>query len=254
MRSLIWRNAARPGGGGGGGGYHASAVHLDGTFWAKIASLSGIPDSPDITFSGWFQVTTDPNQLVGGGPTFFMQDGAGAGNFFGIASDGGGTSLKCGVEDQSYADYIGAVSAAGIWTFGAGWHHVFGYVSNNTLCKQYLDGVDVTGTITPGGGVANLVFNGTEFAFPDDNVADGNQILLTAGVADLMVYFGVLHTDVTVFRDATTHKPKDPATFPQGAIMLSGDHTTFLANTLGTAGALTTQAGSLTNASTSPSD
>ncbi len=225
--------------------YQASAVHFDGSTWANIAALSGIPDSPLVTFSVWLRMTADPGDYR---PVCSYD----------TLSAGIGPSIRAGGTLDWYgSDHLGDNGSdnrsSAPLPFDGAWHHWFAYmdIGHNAeamIARQWLDGVEVTGTNGDFGSAATQPF-GHDFAMP--NNASG---LLIADLADLMWYPGQLLTDVSVFRDPDTGKPKDPATFPQGAVMLSGNAASFLANTIGTAGSLTVRAGTLTNAGTSPSD
>jgi hypothetical protein len=225
--------------------YTALAVTMDGTFWAQIASISGVPDSPFVTVSFWTKAT-----FVGPAQWFYQQDTPAAGN--GIIM-GGQTSGWCPEIWQSDASEADSISNSGFpdtWVDNV-WHHLFAYADLNAQTTSvFMDGADITGTLNPSGVSATVVFNGTDFAI----VPPLNTAPIPCDMADFFWYPGQHITNIGLFRDTITGKPKNPSGFPGGAAVgLSGNASVFLNNTFGTLGPLTTQASALTNASTSPS-
>ncbi len=227
--------------------YVARAVHLDDTFWAKIAAIV-VPDSPYLSFSGWIKPIDTSVGLSFSG--LWSIDPAALFN--------GAWCIDDTFSFEGYADPAnGAKIESGLLVSVGSWHHIFGWLDASAvtvLGEAWVDGV-LSGTpVVPAGSAPyNIAFNGLEFAFPDNAAASTGE-LRTTEVADWWVAPGVLVKDVTRFRDAATGKPRNPAFFPPSAVLLSGNASTFLLNARGSQGALTQQAGTITNAATSPSD
>lgn len=222
-------------------GYHAPAVSFDGSTWGSIAALASA-DSPLLTVSMWALIPTAQSLKIG--------------DFVPPPTVSGGSGLyfdTSGILASIANDNLGVYTSPGAFPFDAAWHHILASAdaSGVVIAGQILlDGVSQT--VAPGTGPITMLFHSQEFAFSDDPAID--PPLLTGSLADCMFYPGQYLTDVTIFRDPITGKPKNPTGFPQGAIMLSGNAATFFSNTLGTEGPLTLQAGTITNAATSPSD
>jgi hypothetical protein len=232
----------------GNGGYIAKAVHFDGVTWL-YGNLIGT-DSPVLTFSGW--VKADLSAVTH--PV----------NFFDLDTTGDeyGVSVVAPSNfriNQAWYDaisdyYVQAVGVNGSW-INSSWNHVFGYVdagraAGSKIIKTFLNGVDVTGTKSDTNPAFDIRLSDVNMAFPD-NTDDYPNPQLIGDMADWYIA-PVYVTDIAVFRDPVTGKPKDPDGFPAGAIVLfSGDAASFPINK-GTGGAFALT-GSLTNASSSPS-
>lgn len=238
-------------------GYVASAVHVDHNTWALLASLIAA-DSPLLTFSVWANMAVDPATAVAA--HFFYVDSNNAGNNFQVLTSGLGGSpgtLSNYWATTTTSDYADMNSTVGALSYPTGWLHFFGNVDTNhdgaaKINHLWINGMNVDGTVFSTGPAATMNFNGVDFAFPSNLANAGDNNILVGDFADLMFYPGQLITDISIFRNPVTGKPNDPSTFPQGAVMLSGDASRFLDNSLGTEGPLVLQAGSLTNATTHP--
>lgn len=251
------RLAGKPAGGGG-GGYVAKAVHFDGATW--LLSSSYAPDSSLFSFSGWFnmlgqQNTTNATGLIDLGPAA-NEYTSGPANF---------------VPDTNFQFNFTMGNLAGsstlFWTnagyttlLDSAWHHIFGcancnFSQGNKLLKFVFDGVDITnvtgGNISDVGAAFQIPFSSLPLAHPDTTDDFANPQFV-GDVADWWIAPGVFETDVTIFRDPMTGKPKNPSGFPSSAILFSGDRTGYPVNQ-GTGGAFTLT-GALTNAASSPSD
>ncbi len=226
--------------------YHAPAVHLDDTFWAKIAAVT-VADSPYLTFSGWIKPIDTSVGLSFS--ALFAFDPAG------LFNGAWATDDNLAFEGYQEAGIGAKVESTLLMTVGV-WHHVCGYIdasANPATGRSFLDGV-AGGTVVPEGAAPfTIATNGKEFAFPDNAAASTGQ-LRTTEVADWWIAPGVLETNPAVFRDASTGKPRNPLGYSRAAVMMTGNASTFLTNARGSQGALTTQAGTITNATTSPSD
>jgi hypothetical protein len=251
LKSGFARKDEGNGGNGNGGGtsYVAQAVHFNGTSWLFNAGLTA-SDSPVLTFSGWVKanVSTATHAI-----NFFDLDTTS--NEFGPFIDAP-SNLRIAQNwyDSDGASLLGTDGVAGSWINGS-WNHVFGTMDTNhaeggKTIKTFLNGVDVSGPVTDLSPAFSIWLNGVNMALPD-NTDDWPNPQLVGDMADWWI--APVHvTDISIFRDPVTGKPKDPAGFPAGAIVLfSGNASTFPTNK-GTGGAFTLT-GVLTNASTSPS-
>jgi hypothetical protein len=241
-------------GGGGGGDYVASAVHFDGTARLTIPSLS-CTDNSTCSWAGFFKIS-------GGTP--------------------GSLILWVSDPDDSYAHTAGIAALSG--DGGHGWDFELGNVGNtldmeltapdlpsndgvwhsivasgdtlNNLMAVYVDDVLTAHAINHNGSSFESVFNGLGFSIGNDTFGD----TFPGDVCNLWIAPGVslLEPDGTISEAhrrkfvSATNKPVDPVNFPSSAILFSGDATGFATNQ-GTGGAFTLT-GTLTNATTSPSD
>lgn len=230
-------------------GYVAVGVHLDGTFWALLDGNLVTADSPYYSFSGWVRLLTYPAE--GGFMMFYDISPPGAESGPYVSSD---RSIGFEAFNPDTGFGMSVETSTAIFGADAMWKHLFGWLDNTAgqqAGKIYLDGVDVTNTVqfdAP----QSFPFAGKEFDLPDNTIAS-DAPKLAMDMADWWIAPGVLETDVTKFRDPVSGRPKNPANFPAAAFLLTGDKDHFLLNPTGSEGALTVQAGSLTNASTSPS-
>lgn len=236
--------------------YTASAVHFDGATRLVDASLT-TTDNGKATVSVWVYV---PAEAEDAGAVFFADP----------ASFVTGSIIYPGVGGLVQDYYMGNAPGAdwmsidadlpialGIWRHllisvdTAGTPHMAVYVNDATLGAPTANGAIADAAIT---------FNGLSF-----NVGYDGSAMFVGDMADLQVYPGVsVLTDGTntipevnrrLFIDASG-KPVDPAVavaeLGTPAVLLSGNAAAFVTNQ-GNGGALTLT-GSLTNASTSPSD
>lgn len=142
----------------------------------------------------------------------------------------------------------------------ATWLHVLVSVDTNhaeglKIAKLYINDVDVTLVVTDNGDAFDMVGNGVPFWVGNDasgeDPFDVADLWLAPGVSLLNGGGDIPEATRRLFIDADG-KPVDPSGFPASAMLFSGDAAAFQTNQ-GTGGALTLT-GSLTDASTSPSD
>ncbi len=246
--------------GGGGGEYVAQAVHFDGDAVLENEALS-CTQNQFFSFSFWSLVAVgvsgfnsvlwgvDPENLFASGDVFAGAGGASSGEYYYFVGNAGGDYLKL---DQATGFPIGP------------WTHVCG--SMNTLLQtasMVVDGVLQTTEVnlTSGGSAfSDAAFNGLSFYFGSDTFP-GDRFI--GDVVDPWFAPGQYidfsdPANVAKFRDPVTGKPVflgNNGQVPTGtapAVFFSGDASTFGTN-LGSGGDFTLT-GSLTNASTSPSD
>lgn len=229
--------------------YHADAVHFDGNAWLSINSLVS-QDVGTFSFSGWFKRDTLSTAPI------FAQDPDGNYNcsLGSPNANVGNLSVNFNVADFSQtfdASYANGTLVA------ASWQHILFSLNTNldSGLKEialYVNDVLKSPTLTDGEAAFTNDFSGVPFfCFGDTagivgDVADvwiSQQSLLTAGA--------IAEADRRKFISAGG-KPVDPAGFPSGLILFSGNAAAFATNQ-GTGGAFTLT-GSLTDASTSPSD
>lgn len=168
--------------------------------------------------------------------------------WYSIACSLDGTKIIGGAGSDGGKIHISADS-------GDGWAGI--QVSDSKRAVCYIDGVQAIFTINDSTGTFDVVINGLPYYIGADTFGDN----LTGDVADLWIAPGVSlvgldgnisPTNLAKFIDPTTKKPVNPSGFPSAPMLFSGDHTGFATNQ-GTGGAFTVT-GTLTNASTSPSD
>lgn len=238
------------GSGGGGDDYVADAVHFASNVGLTIASLTA-SDSPFLTVSCWCKFDIDD------GGKLFLFDYADFGSP--DSSLGFGGWLFGTIKTDFSADI--SMEAAGLSENV--WHHLLLSVDTNhgdsaKILKAYVDDVDVTNILSNTGSAYSMPFSGKSLAV----CFDGSTNTSVGDFADIWIAPGQF-IDLTVeanrrkFIDASG-KPVDlgaDGSMPTGtapAVFFSGDATGFATNK-GTGGAFTLT-GSLTNASTSPSD
>jgi hypothetical protein len=242
-----------------GGGYHASAVHFDGTVHLSTNSLTST-DNTDWGAVFWYHVSSsEPSP----GHVLYVADPTngydcfevmgpdapnGVYNDFGIGDNGGNNSI-----DYSHSNTM--AFAADVW-------HciILAGDSSAGVMKVYDGDNELTGNTTTTFGTVpfTIATNGLAFFIGGDPIHN-----LVGDVADLRIMPGtslltagdISQTTRRLFVDSGG-KPVDPsvATAALGApcMLFSGNRTTFPVNQ-GTGGAFTLT-GTLTNASSSPSD
>ena len=239
--------------GGGPAPYHAGAVHFDGATELDCASLVST-DNGFISFSLWclFDVLNVYNSLWVSDP---VNDYVG---FFQPANTV--PALRAGFSSGGSALTQSNISVStGVW-----YNYIFSCQTNlglgSKILKIYQNDVDITNSPVDFGASFIAATNGSPACIGGDTFGDN----LTGDMTDVRVMPGVSLLDGggdiplatrRLFIDADG-KPVDPAiaTIALGApcMLFSGDATAFGTNQ-GTGGAFTTT-GTLTNASSSPSD
>lgn len=252
----------------GGSAYTAKAVHFDGAVKLINAAVAS-SDSGVASFAQWFRVATFPDQYYvtfSVDPSGAVNPGGGNNTTFNIQANG---TIEPTFGPGANNDYYGLISSP---TTTLAWHHVMATVDfrkDPPLIRMREDDVDVdlsgaddgrSGFLTTS---SKVDFNGLPlWVGSDDDSPDlGGPFPFTGDMADFWIAPGVSLLDETgdiplatrrLFIDGSG-KPVNPSGFPAGgAVLLSGDHTTFATNQ-GTGGAFTVT-GTLTNATTSPSD
>lgn len=246
------------GSGGGGDSYVAEAVHLDGSAYLSRAAGLAI-DSPLLLYSRWFKRQAGVNSTL----YFWVHDPEG--NYMssdGQASVGNGGAINIGLLSNDFAGNLATDTDGSAVSEGA-WHNLLIAAKMDEAAGQktlaiYLDDVAYDAAIVDNNASFSIDFDGVPLFFFTDTFG----VAFTGDMAD--VYFAPgQFLDLTVeanrrkFIDANG-KPVDlgaDGSTPTGtapAVFFSGDASGFATNK-GTGGAFTLT-GSLTNASTSPSD
>ena len=244
----------------GGGSYTASAVHFDGASSLHIASLTASGDDTGFfSASVWYKLTSSPSDQI------FTVDPENFYTSYGYApGDADPVTAKQFVlflndATGSTTGLNGNTSYVPIST----WHNILvsaktDFSSGNKIIQMFTDDISDLAAFADNASSFTMTFNGKSFWFNDD----GGDHFVTGDFADIWIAPGQF-IDFSVeanrrkFIDANG-KPVDlggDGSTPTGtapAIFFSGDATTFATNG-GTGGAFTL-VGSLTDASTSPSD
>ncbi len=216
------------------------------------ATVAGSPNTyvaNAVTFNGSTSLTKASITSNQFGPFFGV---AGAGNIimFYVSNDGVGSFHNRSIQTSNAAP-PGS---------NTGWTHIIGsFDAQNGIGKMYFDDVNAGGAVT--GAVAfNVSTNGLQFLVGGDTFSGDEYI---GDMCDLSIWPGVSFltgNDITLttrrfFRDSDG-KPIDPAIyiaeFGTPPVMLSGNATNFLTNSLGSSGSMSYYAGTLTNAATHP--
>lgn len=232
--------------------YRTEAATFGSDVLTRGAALTGISDGTDGTFSCWYSVAT--------GGTFR--------NFLALRSSGE-TPLNVRLTDTDYFEVRARDSSpaqllvtrtaisTGLYGTGSGWHHVLCSWRINSTPYIYVDGVDVlsaTPTNTPG----SIDYTGTDAGVGGD---PGGFAYFDGDLTEL--WFDTVYVDVS---DANVRrrflngigKPEflgSDGSRPFGAIpkiYVKGNAANIVANRGGGGGFTLT--GTLTDASTSPSD
>lgn len=244
-------------GGGGGGDYIAKAVHFDGTAWLVNDALTAT-DNGFVSWTGFLKFVNNS-----GNSTFAVVD---PDNSYTTSWNYSGSSPI-----KYYADLESADASASIHVqthdgspVADVWHSIVGtaetdFASGQKRGKLYIDRIDVT-ELVDSDAAFTLAFNGLPFWFGNDDSASGAtfdcaDVRFITGVSFLSA--GDIPVETLDLFVTADNKPVDPAVATAalgaaGAVLFSGDATTFGTNQ-GTGGSFTLT-GSLTNATTSPSD
>lgn len=245
-----------PSGGGGGGGYTASAVNFDGTgVYLSNAALTAV-DSSSVSWSYWFKASATDGMVQ-----WVVDPDGNYSNDSNISGGTGHTDVNFEFNDDN-----GNSLGINYFDFTRGdWHSVIVSVDTNhaeglKVAAAYLDGVLWTPDSIDDASAAFLpAIAGLPFFFGDDSFGDG----YVGDFADFRFMVGTSLLSGSTIPDATLRlfidadgKPVDPATatatLGTPTILFTGNAAAFVTNH-GSGGAFTLT-GSLTNASTSPSD
>jgi len=245
------------GAGGGGGGYHASAVHFDGSTWLRNGSLIAT-DTHVLSYAFFFNIVP----FVGNHGIIFVVD-----------PENNYTSLV--QANPSTSGHPNTVFSALYDAFGNSAHSIQAYTSNAIIdntwhslvfsgqtdgsgsnpFKMFIDRIDVTSTLSDTGTPFQMVFNALSFwfgadGFGDTLIGDISNVWIASNVS--LISGGTIPSaNLDLFVNASL-KPVNPSGWPSSTIQFVGDSTSFATNQ-GTGGAFTLT-GTLTNATTSPSD
>ncbi|AMX93626.1 MULTISPECIES: hypothetical protein [Mesorhizobium] len=251
-------------GAGGGGGATVGAVHFDGSTQNLIAeSLAGVVDS----YVGSFSVWLNPDDWHQNRAIFIPDTTNFNTEWFGGSGSGPPDFLPSGVGNEM-ASFVGGLfrlNADGVpgsivngaWQWVAGMFDA-NHLEGEKIIKLFINGIDKTGSVQDFGDQFMPGFGGLSFALPD--ILE-NATFYSGGMAEFWWAPGqfVDFSDSEVrAKFMSAGKPVDlgaDGSTPTGtapAVFLSGDAATFGTNK-GTGGVLT-PTGTLTNASTSPSD
>lgn len=240
--------------GGGEEGYVAPAIHVDGTAWLEIASLTAT-DNEYVSFAYW-QKAPDDGALL-----YFSNTADGFAYFDVSASPGSGQYRKADFGLTGPGDpFPGLLHLLGTddSILPNVWQCIIGSANTQTgEAKLYNGDTDISGNLTFDGAFNNA-FNGFDLfvlgAYGQGAEGDFSDVRIMPGI-NLLTAGDIPEATRRLFIDASG-KPVDPAvaTAALGAprVLFSGDASTFGTNQ-GTGGAFT-QTGTFTNASTSPSD
>jgi hypothetical protein len=243
-----------------GGSYHAPAVHFDGATWFQNAAFS-CADSFDVSCVYFFKVPDN-----GGGPLFCTDPDVTANNLFSTFASGTDVTLDYELGNIPFTDTIEPNSGFLSSLTGA-WHSLIFSANTNhapdeCVAKIYLDDVSVPFDLNSSGNDPfRGAFNAVKMVFGTDgfNIFTGDMAIFRLFIGTSLLDGGGDIPVITrrLFVDAS-NKPVDPATATAslgaaGTILFNGDASTFATNQ-GNGGYFTLEAGSLANASTSPSD
>ena len=243
--------------------YHADAVHFDGSTYLTLASIVQAASGPGYAFSVWVKLADlafNPNLFAVLIPADHTTSFASVVMRTPTAS--GVSEIGQGCWDATFTDFLAGNSPTGAWT-AATWVNVAVSVKTNLSAGNKLQKVVASGTNqTPIGGVSDtdpsfaIDYSAQTLAIPDDPL---DASLFTGDMADFQLWLGqyIDWSDAgNLSKVISGGKPVNPtiaaAAFGAQTVLLSGDAAAFATNQ-GTGGAFTLT-GSLTDASTSPSD
>ncbi len=241
---------------GGAAPYHASAVHSDNAF-LENATWNPIATTNVYSYSWWFKIAAQAATFQ----QVFASNQVGSAENYGAVNDpNAGYDLELNFADSTYNSFLQYDIDPG--TIAADtWHHVLVSVQTNLSAGNkklavYVDRVRQTGTVIDGSPSFVMNFNNVTMS-----VMGYDALTFVGNFADMWFAPGVSLLDgsgaipvatLNQFIDVSG-KPANPTGFPAGgSILLSGNKDTFPVNQL--SGGAFTLTGTLTNASTSPSD
>lgn len=242
----------------GGGGYTASAVHFGGAASLDRAAIA-CTDNGLFSAVYWFKIPASANDFDILWAAITPNSGYAYSN---IRLSGGTFFPSCAFNEGAFVfDCDTSALAFDVW------HSIIlscdtNKTAGNKLAKVYIDDVAAVLTRTDAGAAFSSAMNGAPFHIGDDGFGDPPVIMDFAearflpGVSLLDGSNDIPEATRRLFVSAS-NKPVDPAIATAalgfaGAMLFSGDASTFGTNQ-GTGGAFTLT-GSLTNASSSPSD
>lgn len=254
MSTISAASVIGKGGGGGGNIPLGGAVHFNGS--TSLNSVSGFSaaNATVFSFAGWLNT----NWAVQDGQVVWVVD-----------PDGDYSASMIGVNNPT-GDFQGGASSLS-WSAPTGfadshWQQFTLSVSTlpspDQLFKVYINRVDCTSITHHSAGGFTIPINGLPLWIGDDD--SGGVDRWTGDMCDLSFWPGVSFLNgsgdiptstLDLFIDSGGNRVTPSAAinaFGKPAFLLTGDTSTFLLNAHGTDGAMTTNAGSLTNASSTP--
>lgn len=258
----IIASAANIGAGGGGGGYVAKAVQLDGGTWLNLDAFPGA-DSQHITTVAWFVMPT-PGEGVSSMTLPFDWDAAHT-EWLTIYFSADGSmegQIENIVDGHSTGILLEKYAPAGSYVFDDAWHSLAMAIDvsqgpgADKIWQLYIDDLPFATTIQHVPDAYTFPFNGASVSITDD---PADTSLLTGSVADMQIFVGqfIDLDNVTNRRNFVTadNKPVDPSVaagaYGAPTLLFSGNAASWTSQAAAQGFAIT---GSLTNATTSPSD
>lgn len=241
--------------------YRADAVHFDGSTSLRIGSLAAPLAPTSFSCSLWFR--SSPFNSPPNYHTFFVTDPDNAySTFSGVwnsVSQNPGNSFVS-MFDSNGSNNDGAYSSVRV--DNGEWHNmIFSGTTGDSqnIFAIYIDDQPATG-VTSDSAAYTMAFNGLPFRVGDDGFGGG----FIGDMADLWIAPGVqlVENDGNfngIISEANRRlfisadgKPVRPTNFPTGTMLFSGNKDIFSINQ--STGGVFSVTGTLTNASTSPSD
>lgn len=242
-----------------GGGYVASAVHFDGSTYLEFASLIAT-DERYVAYSFWQKVSQDAldqgYQIMG--PQSLPSPQQFTNAFVGINLNSNGDDTRSNVNFNNSATTGQEVDTLTGTNVPDVWQNVrVDYDAQTKIIHIFYGASDATDTGNfssyPGSPSSPFPLSGLNVGIPD-TVADGFP--LVGDLADFCFFSSSSPIDMSLGGSGSLFysggKPVDPSGFPSSLILFTGDASSFATN-LGTGG-IPTVTGTLTNATTSPSD
>jgi len=229
--------------------YHADAVHFDGSTWLDTASATA-PDSRYVSISFWFRIVSPYSTNW----TFFVTDPNNAYDNDGFINSGNRLSFTFFDGSGTNLPHLNLLSTDVI--VSAVWHNALLCVdTQGGVGALYLDDV-LQDAPTVEGAPFTMLYSTLEFVvggdtFDGDGLVGDMADFWWAPGTNLLTGSAIAEADRRKFISADG-KPVNPSGFPASAVLFSGNAAAFGTNQ-GTGGTFTTT-GTLTNASTSPSD